>query len=763
METYEKAVVRYAENGYPNNAIALCNKILRNAPGRTPVYLKLAKLMLERGFTTEAKRNLLEYAERMQKSGQLEQAFHALKEFADLSHDNEEIRLLLAEQLKAAARTEEAREQLAKLYAEVDASGDSRRKRDTLARMKEIDPDYDVESAPLPKLVKRSKSADLVFLDLDDEPAPADEEPEVDELAVAELAVEEPVVEEEAHAPVLDEERRGAVEPMSLIEEQLAEVEATAAAVEALDFEPTSLDEETVEAAAEIAVEGAGTEDMGLEPTALVEATEDHGVDVERVSAEYLDAEEEVAALEGLAVEEEFEAPTPDEVPALDVEPTALDEEPGPPEEAEPEVPEEVEVTPGIVGTGAGAEDLVIEVEERPSVELRESKPGMDVEVEESIWDSVEIGDLEVPDLDFGVGAEPDAKPAVAADHEDEPADVTAEVPPAQRIEDLEGRVADDPDDPELHRALAEALMEAGDRDRGLGELDIALRLIEGDEEWEDADDVVREILRLDPNSVRHHQKRVELAFHRGSKAALTQAYLGLADALLRGGAEDRARAVYQRVLDHDSDNEQAKVGLATLAPVPPEPKPTREVEAPVAQSGDFVDLGALILEDEELSLRDTRMRIEEEEPSGDEQRDFEEMLSEFKRGIEVNLAEEDWQAHYDLGVAFKEMGLLDEAITEFQRALRAPEGKLQTAEALGLCFFENGQFSVAATVLRRAVESEVGGDEEKIGCLYWLGRAEEELQRPAEALQQYQRVYSVDIGFQDVTRRVKELVKAGH
>ncbi len=758
METYEKAVLRYAENGYPNNAIALCNKILRNAPGRTPVYLKLAKLMLERGFTTEAKRNLLEYAERMQKSGQLEQAFHALKEFADLSHDNEEIRLLLAEQLKAAARTEEAREQLAKLYAEVDASGDSRRKRDTLARMKAIDPDYDVESAPLPKLVKRSKSADLVFLDLDDEPTTAIEEPEVEELAV-----EEPVVEEEAHAPVLDEEPRGAVEPTSLIEEQLAEVEATAAAVEALDIEPTSLDEETVEAAAEITGEGAGTEDMGLEPTALVEDTEDRGVEAERVSAEYLDADGEVAAVEGLAVEEEFEAPTPHAVPSLDVEPTALGEEPGPPEEAEPEVPEAVEVTPGIVETGAGAEDLVIEVEERPSVELRESKPGLDVEVEKSVWESAEIGDLEVPDLDFGVGVKPDAEPGVAADHADEPADVTAEVAPAQRIEGLEGRVADDPDDPELHRALAEALMEGGDRDRGLGELDIALRLIEGDEEWEDADDVVREILRLDPNSVRHHQKRVELAFHRGSKAALTEAYLGLADALLRGGAEDRARAVYQRVLDHDSDNEQAKVGLATLAPVPPKPKPTRDVEAPVAQTGDFVDLGALILEDEDLSLRDTRMRIEEEEPSGDEQRDFEEMLSEFKRGIEVNLAEEDWQAHYDLGVAFKEMGLLDEAITEFQRALRAPEGRLQTAEALGMCFFENGQFSVAATVLRRAVESELGGDEEKIGCLYWLGRAEEELERPAEALRQYQRVYSVDIAFQDVTRRVKELVKAGH
>ena len=158
VEIYEKAAHRYAEGGFPNNAIALCNKVLRNAPGRTPVYLKLAKLMLERGFTTEAKRNLLEYAERMQRTGQLDQAFTALKEFADLSPDNEEIRLLLAEQLKAAARTDEAREQLSKLFAEVEAHGDQRHVRATLSRMKAIDPEYDVEGAPRPQVTPRKKT-----------------------------------------------------------------------------------------------------------------------------------------------------------------------------------------------------------------------------------------------------------------------------------------------------------------------------------------------------------------------------------------------------------------------------------------------------------------------------------------------------------------------------------------------------------------------------------------------------------------------------
>ncbi|KPK06469.1 MAG: hypothetical protein AMS20_04585, partial [Gemmatimonas sp. SG8_28] len=282
------------------------------------------------------------------------------------------------------------------------------------------------------------------------------------------------------------------------------------------------------------------------------------------------------------------------------------------------------------------------------------------------------------------------------------------------------------------------------------------------------ADAIVCEILRLEPNSIRHHQKRVELAFHRGDKGALAEAYVGLADALLREGAADRARAVYHRVLEHDPENERAQTGLATLEPEPAAVEPEyaaddRASEEPAGPFDDeFVDLGALILEDEEMRVMDTRMRIEEEEPTGDEQRDFEEMLSEFKRGIEANLAEEDWQAHYDLGVAFKEMGLLDEAITEFQKALRAPEGRLKTAEALGLCFFDKAQHSVAATVLRRAVDADPGGDEAKIGLLYWLGRCEEELGRTDEALGHYQRVFSVDIGFQDVSERVRLLTSLG-
>jgi tetratricopeptide (TPR) repeat protein len=172
------------------------------------------------------------------------------------------------------------------------------------------------------------------------------------------------------------------------------------------------------------------------------------------------------------------------------------------------------------------------------------------------------------------------------------------------------------------------------------------------------------------------------------------------------------------------------------------------------------VDLGALIIEDE--GPRDSRMKGEQLEPTGDEQRDFDDMLAQFKKGIDENLSHDDYEAHYDLGIAFKEMGLYDEAIAEFQKALRAPEGRLRTSEALGVAFFEKGQYPVAEAVLRRAVDTLEGGDDEKIGLIYWLGRACEAQQKEQDARVSYERAMAQDIQFMDLRDRINRLT-AGH
>ena len=78
----------------------------------------------------------------------------------------------------------------------------------------------------------------------------------------------------------------------------------------------------------------------------------------------------------------------------------------------------------------------------------------------------------------------------------------------------------EDPDDPEAHRALGEALLATGEQLRGQEELELALAGYEGREDWQRAADLVNELIRLDPNGVRYHQKRVEIGFRSGDRAA---------------------------------------------------------------------------------------------------------------------------------------------------------------------------------------------------------------------------------------------------
>ena len=159
---FEKAVDLYAERGYHNNAIALCNRVLRQAPGRASIYYKLGKISATKGFKSDAKKNFLEYADRMQKAGQIDEAFRALKEFADLCPDQDDIRLMLAEQLTKENRQDEALEQLQKLHDKLDSEGRMAEARATVDRMKSIDP----EAVPRTSGSYRpQKSADLIFLD----------------------------------------------------------------------------------------------------------------------------------------------------------------------------------------------------------------------------------------------------------------------------------------------------------------------------------------------------------------------------------------------------------------------------------------------------------------------------------------------------------------------------------------------------------------------------------------------------------------------
>jgi tetratricopeptide (TPR) repeat protein len=602
LRAYEQAAELYADQGFFNNAIALCGKILRVNPSRTATYLRLAQLHARKNFVGEAKKNLLEYLERMNGVGQVEEAFTALKLFADHFSANPDIRLMLVELLRASSRNEDAKEQLEKLAGELEARGETSAARRTRERLQAIGG----ESA---RGTRSSVTNDLVFLDTGSH------------VVAGPVVAATPDL-EAVESPVGEADTESLREPEPLGAESL---DATAAAEETLVFS-----------------EAGG---------------ESGEFDMDR-------AIQEVESLEGFLTAELSE-----------------------PAAAEPEPP-------------------MYELEEPAAnpLELPSADPVM----------------LQLND-------------AMAA------ADFDSRVQPGSTL-----------------REWAHHLLDAGDREGGLRGLEAALLQLETESRWEEALAVCADLVRLDPAAIPRYQKQVELAYYAGRRPVLVSAYVELADALLRAGAIEHAAQVYHRVLDHDEANPAARSALAVL-----EPEPVAQAAAPAAPPEEFVDLGALILGEEQP--RDTRMRSGRLTQTQDEDQAFQEALADFKRGIEANLDAEDFQAHYDLGIAFKEMGLVDEAIAEFQKALRSSEGRLRTSEQLGIAFFEQGQYGIAEAVLRRAVNGLPGSEDEKIGLLYWLGRALESQGRGREALPLYEQALAVDIRFLDVRERAKRLAAEAH
>ena len=780
---YDQAVDKYAELGFHNNAIAMCNKVLRNAPARQTTYLKLAKLYAAKGFMSEAKQNFVEYAERMQKVGKIDHAFAALKEFTDISPESANLREMLSEHLKMYGADPGKRGSSAKVAppktappagGHDDLSKSGKRKTSSLVFL-----DLNAPSAP-----KGGKAAAPPAPTPTPQPPPP---PPVAEKLIEEV-VPEPDESLEIETTSLADEAPGGGGGDSMLEGlettiadfgQVRQESPRAPSIRE-ELNPADLHFEPV---------------PELEPT-VPEVSPDEGIELEGADL----------VLEGNVVETPKPPPPPPKKGVPTLKPLGR---PAGGKAAAPEPPRVKPVVPkrpsapaptakpaatrggggGGGGGGPGTRKTVVEVpplELEPDFETATTEAGHDVDDEPLAIDeaprhpsfiqtedetSISTGGRKSGFIDLGIdeissGAD-QAGSLVFSNIEETPA--------APDIEELESRVADNPDDPEAHQALGEALIEQGDRERGIEELDLATGGYENAGNLSHARDLVDEVLRLDPNSVRHRQKAVEFAFKAGDKAKLIDAYLELADALLRSDLPEKARAVYARVAEHDAKNERAKAALSMLAPAVAAPAPAGKPEGKVkakdakmkvrdeaGADGDFIDLGSMLSdEDEELPAKDTRMTVEDEEPTGDEEQDFQDMLARFKQGIDENIDEADFQSHYDLGVAFKEMGLLDEAIAELQKALRVPEGKLRTSEMLGICFFEKGAFGVAESILRRGLDLPASGDQERLGVLYWLGRALEQQGKKADARDLYGRVFAVDIRFLDADQRVKALAKA--
>jgi tetratricopeptide (TPR) repeat protein len=152
-------------------------------------------------------------------------------------------------------------------------------------------------------------------------------------------------------------------------------------------------------------------------------------------------------------------------------------------------------------------------------------------------------------------------------------------------------------------------------------------------------------------------------------------------------------------------------------------------------------------------------------QPSAQAPGPLSEVFDQFRSEMgEVGAEDEDLETHYNLGVAYREMGLIEEAISEFQKVAKgSSEGQafrygMQCCTLLGLAFMEKGQPAIAATWYERALAMP-GLDQESILALrYDLGVAQELAGDMAAARKSFSQVYGMNIDYRDVAERLSSL-----
>lgn len=167
-----------------------------------------------------------------------------------------------------------------------------------------------------------------------------------------------------------------------------------------------------------------------------------------------------------------------------------------------------------------------------------------------------------------------------------------------------------------------------------------------------------------------------------------------------------------------------------------------------------FFDLAAEL--EQELSKEDL-LTGQDLMPTPQEQ-SLEEIVEGFKRGVSESLSAEDYDTHYNLGIAYREMGLLDEAIGEFQLASKEPRYLVDCASLLGGCFLEKGLPELAIKWFQRGLEIPNLAEDAFLGMLYDLGNVYVYQNDLEKARKTFVEIYGVNSNYRDVVAKLAEL-----
>lgn len=205
----------------------------------------------------------------------------------------------------------------------------------------------------------------------------------------------------------------------------------------------------------------------------------------------------------------------------------------------------------------------------------------------------------------------------------------------------------------------------------------------------------------------------------------------------------EKARVILDGVMEIDPENSAAGEMLEQIASIEGEEAELPPAgEKPAGVEEEFFDLTA------ELASE-----IGEAEEEGGELFGFDSLFKSFKEGIAEQVSAEDSETHYNLGIAYKEMGLYDEAMNEFMLTMKDSSKIFDAYSMLGLCCLDKGQPKDAIDYFKTGVQTEGITRDAEMNLNYELGLAYKQAGMTSKAREVLEKVYSEDKTYRDVER----------
>ena len=300
--------------------------------------------------------------------------------------------------------------------------------------------------------------------------------------------------------------------------------------------------------------------------------------------------------------------------------------------------------------------------------------------------------------------------------------------------------VQKEPDNANAHLKLAEIYQKKGEKQKALSEYLLAADIFAEKQSYDHAIAIYKQLYRQDPTLDQVYLKIADIYRERGFLADAVAQYRILAQYYESLGMKDEASEIMKLMAEMEPRETALKESSNNPIPL----REGEEADRRLAEgtSEGFFDLGAELKIDKPVQLKPFQEVSTSERVYG-----VKEIFKELQEIGGPSVV--DPHFNYTMGVAYRELGFSDEAIEQFEIAVRKMQKPFDALSMLGFCYKEKGMWDESQQSFEKALRIDGTAQGKILNIKYILGLLYQEQGRIEEAQKLLQEIAAVDKGFQ--------------